>query len=215
MHFDILAMIKAIGYFGVWGIVFAESGIIFAFFLPGDSLLFTAGVLSAQGTLNIVTLATGCFAAAVTGNMLGYEVGRRVGLRLFKNGDTRFLKKRHLEMTQSFFDKHGRMAIILARFLPIIRTFMPFLAGVAQVPYRLFFAYTVIGALAWAVGLTMLGYFLGELIPADKLDRYLIPIILAIIVASIAPSLWHIRQEMKAHKARAEAVHAGKAPHEG
>lgn len=204
MHFDILALIKAIGYFGVWGIVFAESGIIFAFFLPGDSLLFTAGVLSAQGTLNIVTLATGCFIAALTGNMLGYEVGRRVGLRLFKNGDTRFLKKKHLEMTQSFFNKHGKMAIILARFLPIIRTFMPFLAGVAQVPYRLFFLYSLIGALAWAVGLTVLGYFLGELIPADKLDRYLIPIILAIIVASIAPSLWHIHQEMKAHKARAE-----------
>ncbi len=205
MHFDILAMIKAIGYFGVWGIVFAESGIIFAFFLPGDSLLFTAGVLSAQGTLNIVTLATGCFLAAVTGNMLGYEVGKRVGLRLFKNGDTRFLKKKHLEMTQSFFNKHGKMAIILARFLPIIRTFMPFLAGVAQVPYRLFLVYSVIGALAWAVGLTVLGYFLGELIPADKLDRYLIPIILAIIVASIAPSLWHIHQEMKAHKARTES----------
>lgn len=204
MHFDILALIKAIGYFGVWGIVFAESGIIFAFFLPGDSLLFTAGVLSAQGTLNIVTLATGCFIAALTGNMLGYEVGRRVGLRLFKNGDTRFLKKKHLEMTQSFFNKHGKMAIILARFLPIIRTFMPFLAGVAQVPYRLFFLYSLIGALAWAVGLTVLGYFLGELIPADKLDSYLIPIILAIIVASIAPSLWHIHQEMKAHKARAE-----------
>lgn len=205
MHFDILAMIKAIGYFGVWGVVFAESGIIFAFFLPGDSLLFTAGVLSAQGTLNIATLATGCFIAAVTGNMLGYEVGKRVGLRLFKNGDTRFLKKKHLEMTQSFFNKHGKMAIILARFLPIIRTFMPFLAGMAQVPYRLFITYSIIGALAWAVGLTVLGYFLGELIPADKLDRYLIPIILAIIVASVAPSLWHIHQEMKTHKAREES----------
>lgn len=204
MHIDILALIKALGYFGVWGIVFAESGILFAFFLPGDSLLFTAGVLSAQGFLHLGILCAGCFIAAVAGNMLGYEVGKRVGLRLFKNGDTRFLKKAHLEITQSFFKKHGKMAIILARFLPIIRTFMPFLAGVAQVPYRLFFAYSVIGALAWAVGLTVLGYFLGEMIPADKLDRYLLPIIIAIIIISASPSAWHIHQEMKALKARKE-----------
>lgn len=200
MHFDILALIKALGYFGVWGVVFAESGILFCFFFPGDSLLFTAGVLAAQGTLNIVTLTTGCFIAAVTGNMLGYEVGKRVGMRLFKNGDTRFLKKKHLEMTQSFFNKHGRMAIILARFLPIIRTFTPFLAGVAQVPYRFFFAYTVIGALLWAVGLTVMGYFLGELIPADRLDKYLLPIILLIITASVLPSAWHIYKELQAQK---------------
>jgi len=204
MHFDILALIKALGYFGVWGIVFAESGIIFAFFLPGDSLLFTAGVLAAQGFLNIVILAVGCFVSAVVGNMLGYEVGKRVGLRLFKNGDTRFLKVKHLELTQSFFNRHGKMAIILARFLPIIRTFTPFLAGVAQVPYRFFIAYTVIGALLWAVGLTVLGYFLGELIPADKLDKYLLPIIAAIIIASVLPSAWHIHKELQAQKKTGE-----------
>lgn len=204
MHFDILALIKALGYFGVWGIVFAESGILFCFFMPGDSLLFTAGVLAAQGFLNIVILAVGCFIAAVLGNLLGYEVGKRVGMRLFKNGDTRFLKLKHLTMTQSFFIRHGRMAIILARFLPIIRTFTPFLAGVAQVPYKLFVLYSVIGALAWAVGLTVFGYFLGELIPADKLDRYLLPIVIGIIVASAAPSAWHIWREMKTHEKPAE-----------
>lgn len=201
MHIDILALIKALGYFGVWGIVFAESGIIFCFFLPGDSLLFTAGVLAAQGFLNLGILAVGCFIAAVTGNLLGYEVGKRVGLRLFKNGDTRFLKVKHLHMTQHFFNKHGKMAIILARFLPIIRTFTPFLAGVAQVPYKLFVFYSIAGALAWAVGLTVLGYLLGEMIPAEQLDRYLLPIILAIIVASVLPSAWHIYQ---AHKNGAE-----------
>lgn len=204
MHFDILALIKALGYFGVWGIVFAESGIVFCFFLPGDSLLFTAGVLAAQGFLHIAILAIGCFVAALLGNLLGYEVGKRVGMRLFKNGDTRFLKMKHLTMTQSFFNRHGRMAIILARFLPIIRTFTPFLAGVAQVPYRLFVTYSIIGALAWAVGLTVFGYFLGELIPADKLDRYLLPIVLGIIFASAAPSAWHIWREMKASERPAE-----------
>lgn len=204
MHIDILTLIKTLGYFGVWGIVFAESGIIFCFFMPGDSLLFTAGVLAAQGFLNLAILAIGCFIAAVTGNLLGYEVGKRVGMRLFKNGDTRFLKHKHLEMTQSFFNKHGRMAIILARFLPIIRTFTPFLAGVAQVPYRLFVLYSIIGALAWAVGLTVFGYFLGELIPADKLDQYLLPIVLGIIFVSLLPSAWHIYKEMQASKKGAE-----------
>ncbi len=204
MHFDILALIKTLGYFGVWGIVFAESGILFCFFLPGDSLLFTAGVLAAQGFLNLTILAVGCFVAAVVGNLLGYEVGKRVGMRLFKNGDTRFLKLKHLEMTQSFFNKHGRMAIILARFLPIIRTFTPFMAGMAQVPYKLFVIYSIIGALAWAVGLTVFGYFLGGLIPADKLDHYLLPIILGIIFVSVLPSAWHIYKEMYAPKKGAE-----------
>lgn len=204
MHFDIIPLIKSLGYFGVWGIVFAESGIIFCFFLPGDSLLFTAGVIAAQGFLHLGILALGCFIAAVTGNMLGYEVGKRVGLRLFKDGDRRFLKRKHLEMTQRFFDRHGKMAIILARFLPIIRTFTPFLAGVAQVPYRLFVLYSIIGALAWAVGLTVLGYFLGELIPAEQLDRYLLPIVLGIIVLSILPSAWHLYREMQLAKKGAE-----------
>ncbi len=140
------------------------------------------------------------FIAAVTGNLLGYEVGKRVGMRLFKNGDTRFLKRKHLEMTQSFFNKHGKMTIIMARFLPIIRTFTPFLAGVAQVPYKIFVLYGVIGALAWAVGLTVFGYWLGEMIPADKLDRYLLPIILAIIFVSVLPSAWHLYKELYAPK---------------
>lgn len=204
MHFDIIPLIKSLGYFGVWGIVFAESGIVFCFFFPGDSLLFTAGVIAAQGFLNLGILAVGCFVAAVTGNMLGYEIGKRVGLRLFKDGDTRFLKRKHLEMTQRFFDRHGKMAIILARFLPVIRTFTPFLAGIAQVPYRLFILYSVIGALAWAVGLTVLGYFLGELIPAEQLDRYLLPIVLGIIVLSILPSAWHLYKEMQLAKKGAE-----------
>ncbi len=204
MHFDILTLIKTLGYLGVWGIVFAESGIIFCFFLPGDSLLFTAGVLAAQGTLNLIILSVGCFIAAVTGNLLGYEVGKRVGMRLFKNGDTRFLKKKHLEMTERFFAKHGKMTIILARFLPIIRTFTPFLAGVVRVPYRLYVSYTIIGALAWAVGLCVLGYFFGNLIPPEELDRYLLPIVLGIIVLSIMPSAWHIYREMQASKKGAE-----------
>lgn len=200
MSLDPLSLIKSLGYLGVWSIVFAESGILMFFFLPGDSLLFTAGFLASQDFMNIWLLMGGCLLAAITGNMLGYEIGRRVGLKLFKNGDTRFLKVKHLEMTQAFYEKHGAMAVIMARFLPIIRTFVPFLAGVAGMPYRKFLSYTVIGGLAWVCGLCIFGFVLGHLIPAEQVDRYLLPIILGIIVLSLLPSLYHIYKEYKHRK---------------
>lgn len=201
MSLDPLSLIKSLGYLGVWGILFAESGILMFFFLPGDSLLFTAGFLASQGYMDIGLLVGGGIFAAVTGNMLGYEVGRRFGLRLFKNGDTRFLKVKHLEMTQRFYEKHGRMTIIMARFLPIIRTFAPFLAGVAGMPYKRFLIYTIIGALAWVGGLCLFGLLLGNIIPPDHIDRYLLPIIIGIIVLSLLPSFYHIYKEYKLNKA--------------
>ena len=197
MMIEPLSLIKSLGYLGVWGIVFAESGILMFFFLPGDSLLFTAGFLASQGFMNIWLLMGGCLAAAITGNMVGYEIGRRIGLRLFKRGDTRFLKRKHLEMTQNFYDRHGRMAVIMARFLPIIRTFVPFLAGVAGMPYRKFLVYTVAGAVLWVCGLCMLGFALGNIIPPEHIDRYLLPIIIAIIVISLVPSFYHLYKERK------------------
>lgn len=143
----------------------------------------------------------GCFIFAILGNMLGYELGRRIGLRLFKNGDTRLLKKKHLDMTQRFYDKHGRMAIITARFMPIIRTFAPFLAGVVGMPYKVFMSYTIIGAVFWVGGLCTLGLSLGHVIPHDQVDKYLMPIIIGIIIISLLPSVFHIYKEHKAHKA--------------
>ena len=159
MGIDIVAMIRSLGYAGVWGIVFAESGIPFCFFLPGDSLLFTAGFIASQELLSLWILTAGCFIAAVTGNMLGYEIGRRVGLKLFASGDTRFIKVKHLEMTRRFYERHGVMAVVLARFMPIIRTFTPFLAGMVAMPYRRFFILTVAGAAVWGAGLCAAGFF--------------------------------------------------------
>lgn len=192
---DVLALIKSLGYAGIWATVFAESGILFFFFMPGDSLLFTAGFLASQGFLNIWLLTGGCFIAAVTGNMCGYEIGRRVGLKLFAKGDTRLLKRKHLEMTQQFYERHGKMTLIMARFMPVIRTFTPFLAGVAGMPYPTFMIYTVIGAVLWVGGLCFLGLFLGNIIPPDHIDHYLLPIIVAIIILSFLPSLYHLYKE--------------------
>jgi membrane-associated protein len=197
MGIDIIALIKSLGYLGVWGVVFAESGIIFCFFFPGDSLLFTAGFLASQNILNIWVLVAGTLFTAITGNMLGYAVGKYIGLKLFSGPESRFLKRKHLEMTQRFYNKHGAVAVISARFMPIIRTFVPFLAGVAQMDYKKFMLYTVTGAFVWVVGLTFFGYFFGKLLPPEAVDKYLLPIIVAIIILSVLPSLWHIYKERK------------------
>ena len=198
----LLTLVKSIGYTGVFGIIFAESGIVFCFFLPGDSLLFTTGFLASQNYLNIWMLCIGAFLAAFFGNLLGYEFGRRVGLKIFSKGDTRFLKLKHLRMTETFFMQHGAMAVILARFLPIIRTFTPFLAGMARMPFNTFVRHSAIGALLWAVGLPVLGFFFGKLIPPDHIDTYLLPIIVLIIVVSMIPSVLHMRKMRHDHNDR-------------
>ncbi len=200
MSIEIIPIIKSLGYLGVWGMVFAESGIVFFFFLPGDSLLFTAGFLASQNFLNIWLLVGGTLAAAIAGNIVGYFVGKYVGMKLFAK-ESRFLKRKHLEMTQRFYVKHGAMAVISARFMPIVRTFVPFLAGVAQMDYKKFMSYTVIGAFVWVGGLCFFGYFFGKILPPEAVDKFLLPIIVAIILLSFLPSLWHIHKERKEMKA--------------
>lgn len=188
--FDLVNIIKTAGHVGLFGIIFAESGLFIGFFLPGDSLLFTAGFLSSRGFLNIWILLAITFSAAVLGDNFGYAFGRKVGPAIFKKEDSWFFHKDHLERAKIFYEKHGGQTLILARFLPIIRTFAPILAGVGKMNYKSFFFYNVLGALLWATGITWLGYFLGSRIP--NIDKYLIPIILAVVVFSSFPTLWHI-----------------------
>ena len=194
-HFDLTALIKAAGYLGLFGIVFAESGLLIGFFLPGDSLLFTAGFLASQGFLNIWLLIPLLFVAAVVGDSVGYSIGYRVGPRIFKRKDSIIFHKDNLEHANKFFEKHGGKTIILARFMPIIRTFAPMLAGVGRMSYKTFLAYNVIGGLLWAVGITLLGYFLGRTIP--NVDKYLLPIIALILISSILPSFIHVIRDKK------------------
>lgn len=198
MHLDLLQIIKTFGYLGVWGIVFAESGLLVGFFLPGDSLLFTAGFVASQGFLNITLLILGAFICAVLGDNVGYVTGHKFGRRLFRREDSRMFHKKHLVSAQNFYDKHGKKAIVLARFMPIVRTFAPIVAGIGAMKYSTFVAYNVIGGLIWTAGVTLLGYYLGQVIP--DVDQYLLPIILVIVVVSIAPSIFHLYQERKASK---------------
>lgn len=187
---DLVAFIKAAGYVGLFLIVFAESGLFIGFFLPGDSLLFTAGFLASQGFLNIWALAPLLFLAAILGDNFGYAFGKKVGPTIFSREDSRFFNKNHLERARVFYEKHGAKTLVLARFLPVIRTFAPILAGVGRMHYPTFFFYNILGALFWALGIAWLGYFMGAAIPG--VDKYLIPIILAIIVLSVLPTLIHI-----------------------
>jgi membrane-associated protein len=198
---DLESLIETVGYLGMFAIVFAETGLLVGFFLPGDSLLFTAGFLASQDYLNIWLLVIVCFVAAVLGDATGYFIGHRWGRNLFNKEESRFFKPKYLRQAESFFEKHGGKAIILARFMPIVRTFIPVIAGVSAMPYRRFFTYNIVGGFVWAVGVTVAGYFLGNTIPG--VDKYLFPIILVIIVVSVAPSVIHIWRE-NGHEIKAQ-----------
>jgi len=193
LHGDLKALIQSIGYIGVFTIVFVESGLLIGFFLPGDSLLFTAGFLASQGFFNILILTIGCFIAAVLGDSTGYLIGHKYGRKLFTKQKSMLFKPEHLTKAEKFYEVHGGKAIILARFMPVIRTFAPVVAGIGQMKYSTFLAYNLIGALLWAIGITLAGYFLGSIIP--DVDKYLLPIILTIIILSIAPGIYHALKE--------------------
>ncbi len=188
--FDLVNLIKTIGYLGLFGIIFAESGLLIGFFFPGDSLLFTAGFLASQGFLNFPVLLVVVFVAAIFGDNVGYSFGRRVGPKIFTRDDSLFFHKDYLERARFFYQRHGGKTIILARFMPLVRTFAPILAGVGKMRYQTFLIYNLIGGLLWAIGITSLGYFLGSVIP--DVDRYLLPIIGLIILLSILPSFIHV-----------------------
>jgi membrane-associated protein len=196
--FELIPLIKAVGYLGLFGIVFAESGLLIGFFLPGDSLLFTAGFLASQGFLDIRLLVLVLFVAAVTGDSAGYAFGKRMGPKIFKKEDSIFFHKDHLEKAAGFFQKHGGKTIILARFIPIVRTFAPILAGVGKMRYGTFLFFNLVGGALWAVGLTLLGYYLGKTVP--NVDHYLLPIVAGIIVVSILPPAIHTLKNKKSRE---------------
>ncbi len=180
-----MVIIKALGLIGVLIIVFAESGLFFGFFFPGDSLLFTAGLLASQHLINLEILVTGAFICAVLGDSVGYWFGKKVGPKIFTKEDSIFFHKKHVERAQNFYNKYGNKTIFLARFVPIVRTFAPIVAGVGQMKYKNFLTYNILGGFVWAFGMVLGGYVLGEAIP--NIDKYILPIILLIILLSLLP----------------------------
>jgi membrane-associated protein len=180
-------------------IIFAETGLVILPFLPGDSLLFAAGALAALGQLDPWLLFLGLSAAAIVGDSVNYAIGKRIGRRAF-DGSIRFLKKEHLDRTHAFYEKHGAKTIVLARFVPIVRTFAPFVAGVGEMSYGKFIAYNVFGGLLWCGGFIWAGYFFGNM-PWVKANFSVV--ILAIIVLSVLPmvlEVWKMRREALAER---------------
>ncbi len=191
-----------------WLFVFAETGLLIGFFLPGDSLLFTAGVLAGEGKLELWLLIPGAFLAAFLGSELGYFIGNRAGPALFRRPDSRFFKQAYVQRTHEFFERHGPQAVVLARFVPVVRTFTPVMAGVGSMNRRLYTIYNAIGALLWAVGVTLLGYALGDAI-GSNIDNYLLPLIAVIICISLVPAAFEWRRARRGHAAGLDPSRTG------
>lgn len=198
---DLLDLIAFVGILGVALIVFAESGLLIGFFLPGDSLLFATGFLIQTGIVpfNIHLAVLIIFIAAVIGDSVGYTFGRKLGPRIFSKKDARLFKQEYIQRAQAFYEKHGGKTIIIARFIPIVRTFAPVVAGAGKMDYRRFLAFNVIGGFLWAVGLTYLGYFLGHTFEqmGIEIDHILLPMIALIILLSVLPPAIHILKDKK------------------
>lgn len=187
---DPILIIKTVGIIGIIFIIFAETGLFFGFFLPGDSLLFTAGIFASQGYLSIEVLLIGCLLAAILGDSVGYWSGKKYGRKLFERDSGFFFKKKRLYDAERFYEKHGKYTIIIARFVPIIRTFAPIVAGIGSMNYKTFISYNIFGGIFWVTGMLILGYFLGGLIPNP--DTYIIPIAIIIIFLSFLPIIFKI-----------------------
>ncbi len=181
------------GLIAIGATVFAESGLLIGFFLPGDTLLFGAGILAAQGTLPLGWLLVIVISAAIVGDNVGYSIGRRTGKRLFHKKESILFRQEHLERAEAFYEKHGGKTIILARFVPVVRTFAPIVAGISKMPRQRFLAFNVVGGTLWGGGITLLGVWLGQRVP--WVEHYITPLILLIVFLSITLALLHILKE--------------------
>jgi len=192
-HLD--ELIAWAGYVGLTVIVFCETGLLAGFFLPGDSLLVTAGLVASQGKLDIVWLNLLLMAAAILGDSVGYAIGYYAGPKIFRKEESFFFRKDHIRRTHDFFEKHGGKTIILARFVPIVRTFAPTVAGVGRMSYAKFLSYNVVGGVAWVASMTLIGYFLGRSVP--NIEKHLHLVLAVVIVISFLPIAYEILSAKK------------------
>lgn len=202
---DLIDFIKFVSIIGVAAVIFAESGLLIGFFLPGDSLLFTTGFLIHAGILpfNIHLAVFIIFLAAIAGDSVGYTFGHKLGPRIFNRKDAKLFKQEYIQRAQEFYEKHGGKTIIIARFVPIVRTFAPIVAGAGKMEYKRFISFNIIGGLLWAAGITYAGYFLGSLFDhmGLEIDHILLPIIALIILISVLPPAIHIFKDKKTRTA--------------
>ncbi len=200
MGFDLVEFLRSLGPIVAYGviffIVFAESGLFFGFFLPGDSLLLTAGLLASQGFMNLLVLIPIVFIGAVLGDNVGYWFGHKVGPPIFNRPNSRFFRRQNLLKAKEFYDRHGAITVTAARFMPFIRTFAPIVAGAVDMAYRTFFVFNLLGGLLWGIGVTVIGYLIGYFFgQVEGLDKYFTLLVLAVILVSALPAMMHVWKE--------------------
>jgi membrane-associated protein len=185
--YNVPELIRIVGQYGLPLVIFAETGLLIGFFLPGDSLLITAGLFAARGDLSLPLLIVTLIPAAILGNATGYQIGKRTGKALYSRPDSLLFRREHVRMTHEYYERHGGKTIILAQFAPILRTFAPVVAGVAEMGYKRFASYNVIGAIAWITSMTLGGYLLGNVIPG--IDKRIDVVVIVVIAVSLLPAL--------------------------
>jgi membrane-associated protein len=205
--YNVPELIRWGGLVGLILIVFAETGLMIGFFLPGDSLLVTAGLFAAKGDFNIATLLLALSAAAVIGDATGYWIGKRTGQALYSRPNSFFFRRSHLIKTHEFYEKHGGKTIVIARFMPILRTFAPVVAGAANMTYRKFAVYNVLGGIGWVTSMLLTGYFLGQAVP--DLEQHIHIVVAVVIFLSLLPGIIaFLRAKAQARTAAAAAPRA-------
>ena len=201
--YDVESLVRYGGLVGLTAIVFVETGLLIGFFLPGDSLLVTAGLFAARGDLDLLTMNIVLSLAAILGDTVGYNIGARAGPKIFTRENSLLFNRKHLITTKEFYERHGGFTIVIARFIPILRTFAPVVAGVGGMQYKKFLAYNVFGGIGWVATTTCGGYFLGQMIP--NIDEHIHVVIVVVIFLSLLPAIIKFAQEkMKARRAAAE-----------
>lgn len=188
--FDINSLIASGGLLVIGLIIFGESGLMIGFFFPGDTLLISAGVFAASGKLSLAAIIAVASVAAIAGDNAGYQIGKLAGPRLFTKKDSLIFRREYVEKAQKFFDRYGSRSMLIAHFIPVVRTFLPVVAGVGKMQHIKFSLFDAIGDIAWAVSVTLLGYYVGSKIPG--LDHYILLLVAAAVIVSFSPVVWHL-----------------------
>jgi membrane-associated protein len=208
--FDVTHLIETGGLLVIAAIIFAESGVMVGVFLPGDTLLLSAGVLAATGKLNIVTTIIVICLAAILGDNVGYEIGKRLGPRLFRKKDGVIFRKEYIDKAEVFYEKYGSKTMLLAHFVPVVRSFAPVTAGASKMDRKMFFLYDAAGDIAWGILTTLFGYYVGSRIPG--IDKYIEPLLIAIILIFMLPTIYHIVKDPKIRGAIVSKIKRNKKP---
>jgi len=202
--YDVKALVMWAGYIGMFCIIFAETGLLAGFFFPGDSLLVTAGLFASTGDLNIVYLNMLLIPAAIIGDTTGYYIGHKAGPRLFKKEQSLLFRKDYLIKARNFYEKYGGVTIVIAKFMPFFRTFVPTVAGVAQMKYTRLLRYSIMGSTSWILSMTLIGFFLGRVVP--NIDKHIEKVIVVIVFMSLTPAIYKFLKHKFGKKAAAKEV---------